>query len=111
MSPATGAPLLSIVLPTYNERENIVRLMDEIQRLLNITCEVIVVDDGSPDGTWRAVQEYARSHPQVQLLHRVGRRGLTSALNEGIKLARGKLVMWMDVDFSMSPERIPVLLS
>lgn len=110
MSPATGDPLLSIVLPTYNERENILRLMDEIGRLLDVPYEIIVVDDDSPDGTWRAVEEYCRSHPRARLLRRVGRRGLTGALNEGIKLARGKLVMWMDVDFSMSPERIPVLL-
>jgi dolichol-phosphate mannosyltransferase len=103
-------PLLSIVLPTYNERENILQLMDEIERLLNVPYEAIVVDDDSPDGTWRAVGEYALSHPQVSLLRRMDDRGLTGALNAGIRLARGKLIMWMDVDFSMSPERIPVLL-
>lgn len=111
MSSVTGgAPLLSIVLPTYNERENILLLMDEIEKVLDVPYEVIVVDDDSPDGTWRAVEEYALKHAQVRLLRRVDARGLTGALNEGIKLARGPLVMWMDVDFSMSPERIPVLL-
>lgn len=104
------APVLSVVLPTYNERENILLLMDEIERVVNVPYEAIVVDDDSPDGTWRAVEEYARSHPQVRLLRRVGVKGLTGALNEGIKLARGRVIMWMDVDFSMSPERIPVLL-
>lgn len=104
------SPLLSVVLPTYNERENILLLMDEIERVVGVPYEAIVVDDDSPDGTWRAVEEYARSHPQVRLLRRVDARGLTGALNEGIKLARGRLVMWMDVDFSMSPERIPALL-
>jgi dolichol-phosphate mannosyltransferase len=105
-----GPPLLSIVLPTFNERENILLLMDEIERVVDVPYEAIVVDDDSPDGTWRAVEEYALRHPRVRLLRRVDARGLTGALNEGIKLSRGRLIMWMDVDFSMSPERIPALL-
>lgn len=110
-SVADKSPLLSIVLPTYNERENILLLMDEIERVLDVPYECIVVDDDSPDGTWKSVEEYARSHPQVRLLRRTDERGLTGALNAGIKLSRGRLIMWMDVDFSMSPERIPALLS
>jgi dolichol-phosphate mannosyltransferase len=105
-----GPPLLSIVLPTFNERENILLLMDEIERVVDVPYEAIVVDDDSPDGTWRAVEEYALRHPRTRLLRRVDTRGLTGALNEGIKLSRGRLIMWMDVDFSMSPERIPALL-
>jgi dolichol-phosphate mannosyltransferase len=102
--------VLSIVLPTYNERENIIRLLSELEQLLTVNYETIVVDDDSPDGTWQVVEDFAQTHPQVRLLRRMNARGLTGALNAGIKLARGRLIMWMDVDFSMSPERIPALL-
>ena len=102
--------VLSIVLPTYNERENIVRLLSELERLLSVNYEAIVVDDDSPDLTWQVVEQFASTHSNVRLLRRMNERGLTGALNNGINLARGQLIMWMDVDFSMSPERIPALL-
>ncbi|HEX5056022.1 MAG TPA: glycosyltransferase [Gammaproteobacteria bacterium] len=110
MSDVNRDPLLSIVLPTFNERDNILRLLDEIGKAVKVPYEAIVVDDDSPDGTWRAVEEYAPGHPQTRLLRRIGVRGLTTALEAGIKLARGKLVMWMDVDLSMPPVKIPELL-
>jgi dolichol-phosphate mannosyltransferase len=101
---------LSIILPTYNECENILLLLDELERHLPLFYEAIVVDDNSPDGTWQLVAEYARTHPQVVLVHRTHERGLTSAINAGLDRARGKLLMWMDVDLSMPPARIPDLL-
>src|SRR5690606_5229251 len=101
---------LSIVLPTYNEGENILLVLDELNRVLNISYEAIVVDDDSPDLTWSIVAEYARTHPQVRLLHRTNERGLTSALNAGLNIATGKYLLWMDVDMSMPPDRIPALL-
>jgi dolichol-phosphate mannosyltransferase len=107
---ATDAPVLSIILPTYNERDNILPMLDELERVLTLPYEAIVVDDNSPDGTWQIVEDYARTHPQIRLSRRMTERGLTGALNNGIKLARGQLIMWMDVDFSMSPDRIPALL-
>jgi dolichol-phosphate mannosyltransferase len=103
-------PELSIVLPTYNERDNIIVLLKELEEVLQLPFEAIVVDDDSPDGTWRAVEEYAHANPHVRLLRRINARGLTSAINAGIKMARGKLVMWMDVDLSMPPAKIPELL-
>lgn len=106
----TSPPILSILLPTYNERENVLLLLLEFERVLTLPFEAIVVDDNSPDGTWQVVEDFARTHPQVRLLRRMDTRGLTSALNEGINLARGQLVMWMDVDFSMSPDKILALL-
>ena len=65
---------VSVVLPTFNERENIGELVLEILDRLPAGSEVIVVDDDSPDGTWQAVEEYARAHPDVRLLRRIGRR-------------------------------------
>lgn len=101
---------LSVILPTYNESENILLVLDELAKALNIPYEAIVVDDNSPDLTWKVVAEYAQQHPQVKLVHRVNERGLTSAINAGISKAQGKYIMWMDVDMSMPPSRIPALL-
>lgn len=101
---------LSIILPTYNESGNILLLLDELEKHIRMPYEAIVVDDNSPDGTWRLVAEYALLHPQVVLVHRTQERGLTSAINAGLDRARGQLLMWMDVDMSMPPARIPALL-
>lgn len=102
---------VSVVLPTYNERGHIVDLMAAIQAIMPARTEIIVVDDDSPDGTWQAVADYAAKHAGVRLLRRIGRRGLTSAFNEGIGLASGKVVCWMDCDFSMPPEKLPELVA
>ncbi len=102
--------LVSIVLPTLNEAANIARLICAIQTHAAFPFEIIVVDDDSPDGTWRIVQELAAADPRVRLIHRVGRRGLTSAIQEGIDSAQGGVVVWMDCDFSMPPELIPRLV-
>lgn len=101
---------LSIILPTYNESGNILLLLDELEKHIRVPYEAIVVDDNSPDGTWRLVGDYALTHPQVVLVHRIEERGLTSAINAGLDRARGQLLMWMDVDLSMPPGRIPALL-
>ena len=103
-------PELSIVLPSYNERENILVLLEEIKKYVEIPYEVVVVDDDSPDETWKKVAEYSTMHPEVKLLRRINERGLTSALNAGLNISQGRLLMWMDVDLSMPPDRIPVLL-
>ncbi len=103
-------PKISVILPTYNERENIGRLVERIFRSVNDSLQIIVVDDDSPDGTWKVVQEIAERDNRVRLLRRVGRRGLRSALVEGISLAQGEIVVWMDCDFSMPPEIVPHLV-
>jgi len=103
-------PKISVILPTYNERENIGGLVEGIFRSLKDSLQIIVVDDDSPDETWKIVQEIAERDSRVRLLRRVGRRGLTSALMEGISLARGEIVVWMDCDFSMPPEIVPLLV-
>jgi dolichol-phosphate mannosyltransferase len=104
-------PTVSVVLPTFNERGHIVDLIAAIQESLPCGVEIIVVDDDSPDGTWQAVQDYAAGHANVRLLRRIGRRGLTSAFNEGIGLSTGQVVCWMDCDFSMPPAKLPELLA
>ncbi|HEX5125164.1 MAG TPA: glycosyltransferase [Rhodocyclaceae bacterium] len=102
---------LSIVLPTYNERDNILLLLEQLEQVLKIPYEAIVVDDDSPDNTWQVVEAFAATHSNVRVLRRIHVRGLTTAINDGIKLARAPLVMWMDVDLSMPPVKILDLLN
>lgn len=100
---------LTVVLPTYNERDNIGPLIEAILRALDPEPQIIVVDDDSPDGTWQVVQDMKETHPTVELLRRVDERGLTTAITAGIDRARGEAVAWMDCDFSMPPELLPDL--
>jgi len=103
--------LVSVVLPTYNERENIGELIGRTLTSVQQPVEVIVVDDDSPDGTWQVVQAMAEREPRILLLRRIDERGLTSALMAGIDLAQGEVVAWMDCDLSMPPEVLPALLA
>jgi dolichol-phosphate mannosyltransferase len=101
---------LTVILPTYNERENIPILIDGILRHVRTPVHVLVVDDNSPDGTWQVVEEIARGEPRVRLLRRITERGLTSAIWAGIQAADTDAVSWMDCDLAMPPEVIPQLL-
>jgi len=103
--------LASVVLPTYNERENIGELIERTLASVQQPGEGIVVDDDSPDGTWQIVQVTAERDPRIRLLRRMDERGLTSALMAGIGLAQGDVVAWMDCDLSMPPELLPTLLA
>ena len=102
---------VSVILPTYNEQGNIIRLIDGLEQHVPDLLEIIVVDDDSPDGTWRTVAERADNDPRVLLVHRRHERGLTSALNRGLAEARGDVVVWMDCDLSMPPAMVPQLLA
>jgi dolichol-phosphate mannosyltransferase len=102
---------VSVVLPTYNERDNIGPLIQALLSQVREPVEVWVVDDNSPDGTWQVVQALAEEDPRVHLLRRVGERGLTSAIAAGIAASRGDVVVWMDCDFSMPPEAVPHLVA
>lgn len=101
---------VSVILPTYNERENIIPLVQEIFQRVGKETELVVVDDDSPDGTWREVEKLAKSEKNLHLLRRLGIRGLVSALNDGIAVSRGEIIVWMDCDFSMPPHIIKALL-
>ncbi len=103
-------PEVSIILPTYNEAENIELLIEGIFRNVPADSEVIVVDDNSPDGTWKLVEGRAEKDSRIRLFRRF-ERGLNSAISAGIEMARGEIIVWMDADLSMSPEVIPDLIS
>lgn len=107
-----AGPRVFVMIPTYNESENIGPLVDAILSL-GLGIHVVVVDDNSPDGTHRIVEEKARAHPEVHLLLRTAERGRGSAGIAGFKkaLALGAdLVIEMDADFSHPIRYIPVLL-
>jgi len=101
--------MISVVVPTYNERENISPLIAETLAHLP-EAEMIVVDDDSPDGTGKEVQGRWGEDPRVRLIVRKGRRGLPSAIAEGIEAARGTVVAWMDSDFNLPPALLPELV-
>ena len=100
----------SVVLPTYNEREVIVGVVAEILDAVG-DVEVLVVDDDSPDRTWEVVAGAFAGDPRARVLRRVGRRGLASAIAEGVTETKGDVVVWMDADGSMPPDVIPRLVA
>jgi len=100
------SPPLSVILPTYNERENIGPLVREIYAVMGIETEVVVVDDDSPDGTWAVVEGMQKEYPNLKLIRRIGKTGLVSALNDGLAASSGEVVAWMDCDLSMPPAKI-----
>ena len=107
------SPLLSVVIPTYNEAEIIASTIEKVREILDsegVNYEIVVVDDNSPDGTWRIVEEIANHDRRVRLLRRLGRKGLASAILDGIKVARGRYVVIMDADLQHPPRYIPLLL-
>jgi dolichol-phosphate mannosyltransferase len=101
---------VSVVLPTYNESGNIGPLTEALLAHLPEESEIIVVDDDSPDLTWQVVEAAGLKDSRIRLIRRIGRRGLTSALQEGIDASLGKYIFWMDCDFSQPPEMISELL-
>lgn len=100
-----------VILPTYNEREN---LGEIVPRVLRHGVRVLVVDDASPDGTGAAADTLARQHPgRVEVLHRTGRRGLGRSYLDGFRRALetdADVVCQMDADLSHDPDYLPALL-
>ena len=97
---------LSVVIPTYNERDNIAVLLDQlISQLPSITgaYEIIVVDDASPDGTAAVIEQYAKNNSAVRLMQRTGKRDLSTALALGFDSAVGEYVAAMDADLQHDP--------
>ena len=99
---------VSFVFPTYNEKENIVDLINEVKKLKIKNYEIIVVDDNSPDKTWEIVKNLKDKN--IRVIRRVNERGLASAISRGINEAKGDIITWMDCDMSMHPKYIPKLI-
>jgi dolichol-phosphate mannosyltransferase len=120
----------SVVIPTYNESENILRLITEIENNLPTShfTEIIIVDDNSPDGTGKLVENYieeqnaklekgrdnssnsSSKNYRVKVVHRRAKNGLIPAILDGVKQSTGMNVLIMDADFSHPPEVIPKMM-
>jgi dolichol-phosphate mannosyltransferase len=101
-----------VIIPTYNERENITRIIPAVLAQ-DERIEVLVVDDGSPDGTGDLVDRMATENPRVHALHRSGKLGLGTAYVAGFRWALERdyrYVFEMDADFSHNPDRLPKFL-
>jgi glycosyltransferase involved in cell wall biosynthesis len=102
----------TVIVPTYNERENIVLLVPELLAL-PVNLNVIIVDDNSPDSTGLIADEMAAQDTRVSVIHRSGKLGLGTAYIAGFKeaLARGaERILTMDADYSHHPRYVPVVL-
>lgn len=98
-----------IIIPTYNEKENIREFIPEILKL-NLGFDVLIVDDNSPDGTSKTVRSLSKDYSEVSLIHRKAKMGIASAYIDGFKYALKKdydLIFQMDGDFSHRPEFLP----
>lgn len=111
MSSRLPPPDLAIVVPTFNESQNVVRLVELLDSALSgVNWEVVFVDDNSPDRTAELVRRLAQRDGRVRCVHRVGRRGLSSACIEGIMATSTPYVAVMDADLQHDETRLPVML-
>ena len=110
-------PQISIIIPTYNESQNIIGILKSIHANIpkGIHTETIVIDDNSPDGTGKIVEDYIYSIKKIaentiDVIHRKAKNGLSSAILNGIQNAKGETIVVMDSDFSHPPQIIPKLI-
>lgn len=102
---------LTIVIPTFNERDNITPMIEALETALSgVAWEVIFIDDDSPDGTAQVVKENALNDPRVRCIHRIGRRGLSSACIEGLMASPAPFMAVMDADFQHDESKLPEML-
>jgi dolichol-phosphate mannosyltransferase len=113
-TPFAATPALSIVVPVFNEKENLPLLHDAIAKVLNadrIAAEMIFVDDGSTDGSWAAIEKLVAADRRVRGIKFTANCGETAASDAGLRAARGTYVMTMDADLQNDPCDIPKFLA
>ena len=101
-----------VVVPTYNERDNVVRLAGAILAQ-HSSLEILFVDDNSPDGTGKLIDDLAATDSRIKVIHRAGKLGLGSAYRDGFRVALdmgADYIIEMDADFSHDPSVLPVFL-
>lgn len=104
-------PVLSVVTPTYNEAENLPLLVEELHRALEgIPHEIVVADDDSPDRTWEVAEKLAVEDPSLHVLRRFHDKGLSSAVLDGMAVARGDYLAVIDADLQHDPGVLPQML-
>ena len=111
-----AAKQVSVIIPTFNESENICNVLESLKEYMpKVDIEAIVVDDNSPDGTGKIVEEYVKSMRDiagysVSIIHRKAKNGLSSAIIDGLKKSSADTVVVMDSDLSHPPQIIPKML-
>src|ERR1700729_3564953 len=109
---AVGLPQLSVVIPTFNERDNVTTRFRGLQKTLSgFPFEAIFVDDNSPDGTWQILRALARDDGRVRCIRRIGRRGLSGACIEGILASRAPCAAVIDADLQHDETQLPKMLA
>ncbi len=105
-------PAVSVVIPTYNEAENLPILVGRLEKALaDLDYELIVVDDDSPDQTWRVAEELAAQQPRLSAIRRTDARGLSSAVMAGFGAAQGRTLAVLDADLQHDERILPELVS
>lgn len=103
---------ISVVLPTYNERENISIMIPRIEELLSSRKhEIVIVDDSSPDGTASVARDLNRKYGNIRVIERPGKLGIGSAIRDGYDQARGDIIVSMDSDMQFRPRYILDLIT
>jgi glycosyltransferase involved in cell wall biosynthesis len=103
---------ISVVIPLYNEAESLPELTEWIRRIMvqhNFSYEIVLIDDGSKDGSWQVIQDLHRDHKQITAVKFRRNYGKSAALNVGFAAAQGDVVITMDADLQDSPDEIPEL--
>ncbi|MEA2835788.1 MAG: dolichol-phosphate mannosyltransferase [Bradyrhizobium sp.] len=109
---AVVTPAVSVVVPTFNERDNVTALFRKLETALaGVAWEVIYVDDNSPDGTWDVVRALAREDARVRCIRRIGRRGLSGACIEGILASSAPCAAVIDADLQHDETQLPKMLA
>ncbi|HWK37088.1 glycosyltransferase family 2 protein [Sphingomonas sp.] len=111
-APELSIPELSVIVPTFNERDNVGPLYDALVAALNgIAFEVVFVDDDSSDGTRDAIAAIAARDGRARLIHRIGRRGLATAVTEGLLSASAPYLAVIDADMQHDERVLPEMLA
>lgn len=114
MAQISNGHTISIIVPTYNEKETIISFLEEVTNQIsknNFNAGIIVVDDGSPDGTAELINNFSKTNPNVTLLNRREKRGLASACVYGFSHTDSPILGVMDADLSHAPGALPYLLN
>jgi dolichol-phosphate mannosyltransferase len=109
---AHSAPIVSVIIPTFNERENVARIAEAVRNALaDIPFEIVFVDDDSIDGTLEVLVGLSRSNPRIRFIHRIGRRGLSTAVIEGVLSTSTPFVAVIDADLQHDERILPDMLA